>query len=149
VRGISALSCGQPSQLAPAMLQSETGGPVFVAYRTQVTDPCTSRRTSRSHAALQKFHCKGTLTYRMRAPNSEEASVPAVIAQPDRVSAPVESPPSATGGPRSNSGRTFDIAPERRDAMLLSAALWTGACGLLGVGAVLAGNIENLGEYLT
>ena len=45
--------------------------------------------------------------------------------------------------------RTFDIAPDRREALQLSAALWIGAGLFVGTGAVLAGNIRYPGEYLT
>lgn len=45
--------------------------------------------------------------------------------------------------------RTFDIVPDRREALQLSAALWICGGVFVGTGAVLAGNIRYFGEYLT
>lgn len=45
--------------------------------------------------------------------------------------------------------RTFDIVPDRREAIQLSATLWIGGTLFVGTGAILAGNIRYFGEYLT
>lgn len=46
-------------------------------------------------------------------------------------------------------GRTFDIQPDAREALQLSAALWIGATAFIATGAIVVGNIRYVGEYLT
>lgn len=46
-------------------------------------------------------------------------------------------------------GKPFDIEPDGREAIQLSAALWIGAALFVLAGSVLAGHIQSLGEYLS
>ena len=43
----------------------------------------------------------------------------------------------------------FDVQPDAREAIQLSAALWIGAALFMSVGSIFAGNIRSVGEYLS
>jgi len=43
----------------------------------------------------------------------------------------------------------FDVQPDAREAIQLSAALWIGAALFMSVGSIFAGNIRSIGEYLS
>lgn len=45
--------------------------------------------------------------------------------------------------------RTFDVRPDFREAVLLSAFLWCGVLGFLNLSAIIGGTVSTLGEYIT
>ncbi|WP_292093315.1 histidine kinase [Brevundimonas sp.] len=53
-------------------------------------------------------------------------------------------------GPKSGRGlgEPFNIQPDGREAIQLSATLWLGATAFVGAGAIITGNIRGLGEFV-